>query len=126
MTLTLAEVMTIGDSGALARLSGQEMPVAAAWRVQRLQRALVAEYQAAMVARNRMFDDQHSAPAQGPSVPEGTRLILPEYIGWFTDQMAALGSQTVEIAAEPIPLAWLDGCKLSPSDIGALEPIMAL
>jgi hypothetical protein len=117
MTLTLHQIATIGSTSALRTLSTQPLPIAGAWKVRRLTRALQPEVDTLKAALLSRMTEENSVAVQG-----GRKPIDPEK---FDAEFAAeLGGRTVDVEAEPLTMADLEGARLSAADIEVLAPLI--
>jgi hypothetical protein len=118
MILTVREILIAVDSGALKRLAQQPIPAVGAWRLRRILRLLEAEYGAASAARIGLMTEENSMPVNGGAA----RMVKPEFAAAF--EADPVFAQTIQIDAEPIPVAMLEGSTLSASDMELIAPLI--
>ena len=119
MTLTVAQLLALADSGALHAVAEAAIPAATGWRLQRLPAALGPELQRATAARFALLTDDNSV-----SVGHLQRRLNAGREGEYLAALQPLLAETVEIAAAPLDRAGIEGARFTAAQLAALEPIL--
>jgi hypothetical protein len=122
MKLTVKELLRCADSGVLAALSAQRLPVVSAFKISRLIRILQPEALAAQAQRNALFTDQNSVQIEG--APPGVRSIKPDCMDDFGSMIGPLLAVEIDIPIDPLTMDDLSGAVLSALEFDALGPLV--
>lgn len=120
MVVKLGQILQLVDSGALQALSAQPMPVATAFRVNRIADVLGPAASRAQACRATLFTTENSVPTG----PGGARTIIPEHIHEYIAAVMPLLEEAVEVVFVPLAIAQLEGLNLTPDQLRALDPLL--
>ena len=122
VTVTVAQLILLGQTDTLAKLSAQDLPALAAFRINRFVAALTPEIQRALKARRDLFTDGNSDPTPGQT---GSRTSKPDKVEEFVKAQTPLLEEKVTVAITPLSLDEdLPGVKLASRDIDALGALL--
>lgn len=125
LTITVGQLINIGQSTVLANLSSQQFPAVTAFRLHRLIETLKPDVDRALKARSDLFTKENSVEMKDG--PAGSRTIKPDSLAAFQTSLEALAQEKVVLLITPLSIdADLAGAKLSAKDIDDLGPLLVV
>ena len=120
VSLTVGQVLHLGEEGALGKLAQQDFPVATAFRIRRMIDIIRPEMDRAIKARAGIWTDKNSTLQA-----DGSRIAKPESLAALNAEWGKLSVESITLQIAPIDLEGdLPGVKLSALDIEALGPLL--
>ncbi len=107
---------------ALARLAAAPLPIAAAYRVAKVSRAVAEELKYFHEQRNTLVRD-HGTPVDGTD--EIRVLQTSDKWGTFVDRVRELAAVPVTLTIAPLDLTTIPDLRMSPADLLLLGPLVA-
>lgn len=119
MKITAQRLLSIADSGVLAKLSAQDISPIGAYRLGRLMAVVEPEAMRVQAARNKLITPENSTEEAG------RRQVRPECVEAFMAAVTPLLAEEIEISVKPVFLADLEGAKVSTGDLLLLGELVA-